>query len=104
MLHFAANLASILEVPITVLVVDDERKGKPILEEAQFYLEAYKIEVELLLEDGEPAEKILLVAEENNIDLIAMGAYGHNIREFILGSITAHVMREASCPVLLYRY
>ncbi len=105
MLHFAADIASKLKVPITVLVVPEgKKKGEPILEETQCYLEAYKIEVEFLLEDGEPAEKILLVAKENNVNLIAMGAYGHNIRGFLLGSITAHVMREAPCPVLLYRY
>jgi nucleotide-binding universal stress UspA family protein len=104
MLHCAANLAEKLRIPITVLAVsDDKGKGKAILEEAQLYLEAYEIEVEPLLNDGEPAEKILSTAEENNIDLICMGAYGYNIREFLLGSITEHVMREALCPVLLYR-
>ena len=105
MLHFAADLVMNLRIPITVLVVsDDEEKGKSILEEAQCYLDAYKVEVELLLKDGEPAEEILSAAKDNNINLIAMGAYGRHIREFILGSITEDVMREAPCPVLLYRY
>lgn len=105
MLHFAADLAMNLRIPITVLVVsDDNEKGESILEEAQLYLEAYKVEVESLLKNGEPAEEILITARENKINLIAMGAYGHNIREFILGSITEHVMREAPCPVFLYRY
>ena len=53
---------------------------------------------------GEPAEEILFTAEDRDVNLIAMGAYGHHIREFILGSLTEHVMREATCPVLLYRY
>ena len=105
LLHFAADLAMNLEVPITVLVVSDiERKGKSILEEALLYLEAYNIEVEPLLKDGEPAEEILYTAKDHEINLIAMGAYGYNIREFLLGSITEHIMREASCTVLLYRY
>ena len=105
MLHSAANLAMNLRVPITVLVVSDvPEKGEAILEEAQFYLEAYNIEAHSLLKNGEPAEEILFAAKNNDIDLIAMGAYGYNIREFILGSITEHVMREALCPVLLYRY
>jgi nucleotide-binding universal stress UspA family protein len=104
-LHFAADLAMSLKVPITVLAVSDDReRGKSILEEAQLYLEAYKVEVELLLRNGEPSEEILLTAKSGNINLIAMGAYGHNIREFLLGSITEHIMREAPCPILLYRY
>lgn len=109
MLRIAANLAMTLEIPITVLVISDDKekereKGKAILEEAQYYLEAYKIDVNPLLKDGEPAEEILMTAKDNNASLIAMGAYGHNIREFLLGSITEHVMRETACPVLLYRY
>jgi len=109
MLRLAANLAMTLEIPITVLVISDDKekekeKGKAILEEAQYYLEAYKIDVNPLLKDGEPAEEILMTAKDNNASLIAMGAYGHNFREFLLGSITEHVMREAPCPVLLYRY
>ena len=87
-----------------LVVSDDEKKGKVVLEEAQLYLEAYDLEIETMLKDGEPAEEILSTAKENDINLIAMGAYGHNIREFLLGSITEHVMRSASCPVMLYRY
>ena len=104
-LHFAGDLAMKLKVPITVLVVsDDLEEAASTLEEAQTYLEAYELEVDYVLKEGEPAGEILLEAKEKNISLIAMGAYGHNIREFILGSITEHVMRAASCPVLLYRY
>ena len=94
-----------LEAPITVLAVSDHmEKAIPILEEAQSYLEAYEVEVDYVLKEGEPAAEILFEAKEKDAGLIAMGAYGHNIREFILGSITEHVMRAASCPVLLYRY
>ena len=90
----------LVDLSLTII----EALCKEILDEAELYLKAYKIETELLLKDGEPAEEILMTAKEKQISLIAMGAYGHNIREFILGSITEHVMREATCPVLLYRY
>ena len=105
MLHFAANLAMKLKVPMTVLVVSDGAgKGESILDEAMCYLEAYKLQVDPLLKDGEPGEEILSAAKDSNVNLIAMGAYGHNIRQFILGGITEHVMRETACPILLYRY
>ena len=104
MIHFAADLAMNLKVPITVLVIsDDLEKATSIMEEAQCYLEAYKVEVDFLLEAGSSADEVLLTAKNSNTDLIAMGAYGRNLREFILGSITERVMREALCPVLLYR-
>lgn len=105
MLHFAGDLAMNLKIPVTLLVVsDDLERAVAVLDEGQSYLEAYDVEVDIVLKDGEPAEEILLVARENDVNLIAMGAYGHNIREFIMGSITEHVMRTASCPILLYRY
>ena len=104
-LRYVADLAMNLAIPVTVLVVsDDLEKGVPVMEEAQSYLAAYEVQVDILLKDGNPATEILSTARDGNINLIAMGAYGHNIREFLLGSITEHVMREASCPVLLYRY
>ncbi|MBD3184494.1 hypothetical protein GF312_19580 [Candidatus Poribacteria bacterium] len=105
MLHFAANVAMTLNSPISVLVIcDDKKLHESLMNDAVLYLEAYGVEVEPLLKDGEPAEEILMAAKEKKADLIAMGAYGHNIREFLLGSITEHVMREAYCPILLYRY
>jgi nucleotide-binding universal stress UspA family protein len=104
-IRYAADLAMNLKVPITVLVIsDDLEKAVSVMEEAQCYLEAYEVEVNLLLKDGDPAMEILSAARDGNMNLIAMGAYGHNIREFLLGSITEHVMRAAPCPVLLYRY
>lgn len=104
-IRLAAGLAMTLKVPMTVLVISHElEKGAPVLKEAQDYLEAYGIELTPILKDGEPAAEILSTVKDNDISLIAMGAYGHNIREFLLGSITEHVMREAHCPVLLYRY
>ncbi|MCX5903091.1 MAG: universal stress protein [Proteobacteria bacterium] len=43
-------------------------------------------------------------AEQNNIDLIFMGAFGHSrVRELLLGGTTAYILRKAQIPVLLYR-
>ena len=41
-------------------------------------------------------------AEEENVDLIVMGAYGHTrFRELVLGGATAEVLRESTIPTLL---
>lgn len=51
--------------------------------------------------EGHPAERILQTVEEENIDLIVMGASGkHAIERFLLGSVTEKVVRHAKCPVL----
>ena len=53
---------------------------------------------------GRPAEKIVEVAKEENIDLIVMGSRGlGGIREFLLGSVSDRVADHAHCPVLIVK-
>lgn len=45
---------------------------------------------------------ILAKAEELEIDLIIMGAYGHSrIREQILGGVTYHLLNQSPIPLLM---
>ncbi len=49
------------------------------------------------------AKFILAKAEELKADLLVMGAYGHSsLREFLFGSVTKTVLREAEVPLFLY--
>ena len=50
---------------------------------------------------GDPAEAILEVAEEKQVDLIVVGTRGLSALErFFLGSVAERVARHAPCPVL----
>ena len=50
---------------------------------------------------GYPAREILDYAEENDIDMIAMGTAGRTgLSRFVLGSTTERVIRHADSPVL----
>ncbi len=85
-------------------VVDDKKAEK----EMQEILEGLTKEKEnftyKVLDSIEPASMILNHVQENDIDLLMMGAYGHSrIRELILGSTTSEVLRKIDKPVLLYR-
>lgn len=63
------------------------------------FLNDFKITLKTL--EGHPAERILQKVEEENIDLIVMGASGkHAIERFLLGSVTEKIVRYAKCPVL----
>lgn len=54
------------------------------------------------LEDGEPAAVIQEVAESENTDLIMMPTKGTGLfRRLLLGSITAKVLHDVSCPVFV---
>jgi nucleotide-binding universal stress UspA family protein len=60
--------------------------------------------LETLVSQGEPAQEILRVARQTGADLIVMGSQGRSgLARAILGSVAEHVLRGASCPVLVVR-
>jgi nucleotide-binding universal stress UspA family protein len=53
------------------------------------------------MEDGEPATVIKFVVEHETVDLIVMPTKGRGtFRRVLLGSVTAKVLHDVSCPVL----
>ncbi len=53
---------------------------------------------------GSPAQEIVHLANEESVDLIAMGTHGWTgIRHILLGSVAEKVLRTAKCPVLVVR-
>jgi len=53
---------------------------------------------------GKPAEEILKIIEEKNIDLVVMSASGkHALHKFLEGSVTESVVRSAKCSVLVVK-
>lgn len=60
-----------------------------------------EIEKSYMIKEGSASQQILKTAEEENIDMIVMGASGkHRLERFILGSVAEKVVRGAKCPVL----
>lgn len=53
---------------------------------------------------GHPETAIASYISSNTIDLLLMGAYGHNrIRYLVIGSTTTQILRSSNIPVLLFR-
>ncbi len=104
-LQMAGFFAAKLKRPVLVLTVhDNEQIRNKYLQEAKTYLDSYEIAVTLKGTEGSPEKEILTIAQSDQCDIIIMGAFGHSrIREAILGSITEHVMRHATLPVLLVK-
>lgn len=102
-LQLAGLFGTGLDVPVVILTIHDKKAiRKKYLDEAEIYLEPYKIPVELLGVSGHAEQEILNIADERQCDLIIMGAFGHSrIRETILGSTTEHVLKNKKIPVLL---
>jgi nucleotide-binding universal stress UspA family protein len=54
--------------------------------------------------EGKPDEEILAYAEENDVDVIAMGTHGRSgVEHAFLGSVTEKVVRKSATPVLTIR-
>jgi nucleotide-binding universal stress UspA family protein len=56
------------------------------------------------IKKGKPAEEIIKIIVEQNIDLVVIGASGkHAITRFLEGSVTERVVRSAKCSVLVVK-
>ena len=86
--------------------------AKILLEENRQVLEKSGVKAEVAIEtivntimQGDIPLTILEKADTENVSLIMMGARGKNtIQEILLGSVSASVIRNATCPVLLMRF
>lgn len=60
------------------------------------------VKISSLIKEGAPANAILEVAIEEDIDLIVIGSSGKSgFDRFILGSVSDKVVNAAKCPVLV---
>ena len=56
----------------------------------------------LKIDNRSIGESIANAAHDWAADLIVMGAYGHSrLREFVMGGVTRHMLREAQIPLLM---
>jgi len=104
-MRHAAEIANMLNIPLTVLTVArDPKLGERTLAEARKFFENYTPEAEFKLLAGHANEEIIKFLKEREADLLFIGAYGHSrIIEMVLGSTTEYVLRNSPCPVFLSR-
>jgi len=86
------------------LRTDESERAKRNLEEAVALLDASGRTVTTELRVGDPASGLLDLANETAADLIVLGAQGDcEADRFLLGSVSARVLRHAACSVLVAR-
>jgi nucleotide-binding universal stress UspA family protein len=74
------------------------------LKEAAENLQGDGIDVQTFAREGDPADAILDVAEEQNADLIVVGNKGMTgAKRFLLGSVPNKVSHHAPCSVMIIR-
>ncbi len=80
--------------------------GKQLLDKTEEIFNKAGLSVETrLIEDEEPEVYIRRIVEEENFDLVVLGAKGHHskIKEILLGTVSKKVAKSAPCDVLLVK-
>ena len=95
--------------PITVVIItSDAKKADTLSAQIEEMNEkdssAPMADCETIILSGKDQDEIIKFIKEGSVELMIMGAYGHNrLRELFLGSTTSHVIRKSPIPVLLTR-
>jgi nucleotide-binding universal stress UspA family protein len=85
-------------------VLEQEERSKKYIVEIENQLKAAGFKTSTVLRVGSVAEVILEVAEEMQVDVIAMSTHGRTgAARWLLGSIAERVVHNSKVPVLLIR-
>lgn len=104
-LRLAADLAERVQATLHLLTANDGRNEKIVHNHflgAQAYLKNYRVETVPLFTSQRPGPALLQAAEGRNVDLIAVGATGHeDFEDLVFGNATQQVIRQARCAVMV---
>jgi nucleotide-binding universal stress UspA family protein len=104
-LKLAVGLSEKAAWPLTIIcITDDQAVAGRLHEEIESALEPFSIDCETIVIQGKDSREILKFIQEGSVELLVMGAYGHNrLRQLFIGSTTTDVIRNSRIPVLLTR-
>lgn len=104
-LRLAAELSEQAAWPLSVVIItSDPIVGEKTSGKAEAFLDSRKIDGATLILPGREDKELLKFIREGSVELLVMGAYGHNrLRELLVGSTTSSVIRKSPIPVLLTR-
>jgi nucleotide-binding universal stress UspA family protein len=109
-LKLSLELSEQASWPLTVIIITPDTKKAAALstqvEEANQKDpdEPPIADCEIIILSGKEPDEIIKFIREGSVELMVMGAYGHNrLRELFMGSTTNNVILKSSIPVLLTR-
>lgn len=79
-----------------------DRKSRKIIEYYENDLSEIEADSkESAILEGHPAEEILKLAEEEEVDLVVIGSRGERKGNFLVGSVSREVVNRSNIPVLI---
>jgi nucleotide-binding universal stress UspA family protein len=87
-----------------VLIGADNPEHQEQLKRAERLLSTQGSEIHTAIRDGDVEQTLHAYQQENDIDILIMGAYGHSrIRRFLVGSTTTKMLETARKPLVILR-
>jgi nucleotide-binding universal stress UspA family protein len=81
-----------------------EKMGSEITLDVEKTAKIAGLEAESVVLKGNPAERIVNFAEEQNVDMIIVGAHGMGgFERLVIGSVSEKIVRHSKSPVLVVR-
>lgn len=101
-LQFCVNAFAGIWEEMIVLAVQEPDEDETAMDTELKYLHAHDIPYRVLIEKGNAIDAIARSAEREKADLILVGSRGRNkIRDYLLGSTAAHLIRRSRIPILV---
>jgi len=84
---------------------EQKKQGEKVLTQAEKFLQEKNIKSNTILKEGNPADRIVNVAQEKGFDMIVVGNRGiGGLPKILLGSVSNAVIQEAqNCSVLVVK-
>lgn len=88
----------------TIIITDNRQVAETLGEKVKTSLAPFNINNEFVILSGKEDRQLIQFIRGGAVQLMVMGAYGHNkLRRVLLGSTTSYVIRKSAIPVLLTR-
>lgn len=102
-------LVTVVEGPADASAVNEEHTEKMVQERHDFlkktsdWVAGRGFDVDAIMAVGDARAMILQAAEQKKPDLMVIGKRGMGvIKEMVLGSVSAYLIRHVTCPVLVF--
>jgi len=104
LVHVADGFVARYQTQLDLQDSEEMNKDRAYLDRCMQELQGEGFTVSACLEQGEPAKRIVHVAQQRGCDLIAMSTHGHGVvKDLLLGSVAEAVRHRTDIPVLMVR-
>lgn len=102
LVHVADGFGARYQEGLNLADSEEMREDADYLERRRAELAGEGLDVRAILEAGDPATRLVEIAEREGADLIAMATHRHGkVKDIVLGSVAAAVRHRTLIPVLL---